>query len=42
VLFIFIAPEKTSFSAGFETAKLGFSGKHDNHLTTESEAHLSN
>jgi hypothetical protein len=39
VLFIFIAPEKTSFSAGFETAKFGFSGKQDNHLTNEGEAH---
>jgi hypothetical protein len=37
VLRNFIALKNPSTSAGFEPANLGFSGKHDNHYTTEGD-----
>jgi hypothetical protein len=33
----FIALKNSSFSAGFEPANFGSSGKHDNHYTTEND-----
>jgi hypothetical protein len=40
VLRILIAIKNSSLSAGFELAKLGLNGKHDNHYTTENGKYI--